>query len=329
MPRSYTPGRKKQVIHMDMLEKLQEIEQKFFTIEQQLKSTAHTLPDPIFIIDKFGKYLDVIEGQENPFFPGKEHFTGKYLHDVLPEHMADNFMQAISEAISTNSLQIIEFQLSPGDIIGSALDVSRRRQWFSGRIYPIRNTTNQIHSVIFLAINISDRKNLEQQVRDLSERDLLTGVYNRRHFMQIFEREFSITRRYMNRLSVLLIEIDNYKEITDTFGMDGGNTALQRFAAFGEATLRKSDLFARFDGENFIVMLPNTPSLGAAIIADRLRANAEELQISYEDKTIRITVSIGVSLALDKDKNSSTVLARADSALHQAKQRGGNRIEFN
>jgi len=313
---------------MDILDKLQEIEQMFFTIDQQLKSTAQTLPDPIFIIDEFGKYLDVIEGQKNPFFPGKERFIGKYLHDVLPEHLADNFMQAISEAISSNSLKVIEYQLSPADIAGSPTEGSRRKQWFSGRIYPIKDRSNEIHSVILLAINISDKKNLEQQVRELAERDLLTGVFNRRHFMRIFEKEFTISRRYMNRLSILLIDIDNYKEISENFGMEAGNTILQRFASFCEATLRKSDLFARYDGENFIVMLPNTPSLGAAIIADRLRANAEELQIPYENNTIRITVSIGVSLVLDKDTNGSAVLARADSALYQAKKNGGNTIEF-
>jgi two-component system cell cycle response regulator len=313
---------------MDILDKLQEIEQMFFTIDQQLKSTAQTLPDPIFIIDEFGKYLDVIEGQKNPFFPGKERFIGKYLHDVLPEHLADNFMQAISEAISSNSLKVIEYQLSPADIAGSPTEGSRRKQWFSGRIYPIKDRSNEIHSVILLAINISDKKNLEQQVRELAERDLLTGVFNRRHFMRIFEKEFTISRRYMNRLSILLIDIDNYKEISENFGMEAGNTVLQRFASFCEATLRKSDLFARYDGENFIVMLPNTPSLGAAIIADRLRANAEELQIPYENNTIRITVSIGVSLVLDKDTNGSAVLARADSALYQAKKNGGNTIEF-
>jgi two-component system cell cycle response regulator len=314
---------------MDILDKLQEIEQMFFTIDQQLKSTAQTLPDPIFIIDEFGKYLDVIEGQKNPFFPGKERFIGKYLHDVLPEHLADNFMQAISEAISSNSLKVIEYQLSPADIAGSPTEGSRRKQWFSGRIYPIKDRSNEIHSVILLAINISDKKNLEQQVRELAERDLLTGVFNRRHFMRIFEKEFTISRRYMNRLSILLIDIDNYKEISENFGLEAGNTVLQRFASFCEATLRKSDLFARYDGENFIVMLPNTASLGAAIIADRIRANVEELQIPYENNTIRITVSIGVSLVLDKDKNSSAVLARASSALDQAKNNGGNRIEFN
>jgi diguanylate cyclase (GGDEF)-like protein/PAS domain S-box-containing protein len=313
---------------MDLLEKLQEIEQKLFTLEQQFKSTVQTLPEPIFIIDEFGKYLDVINGQQDPFFPDKERFVGKYVHDLLPEQLADNFMQAISEAISTSSLQVIEYQFKPGDIAGSPAEGSRRRQWYSGRIYPIRDRSDEIHSVIFLAINISDRKNLEQQVRELAERDLLTGVFNRRRFMQIFDKEFSIARRYMNRLSILLIDIDNYKEISESFGLDGANTTLQRFAAFCEAILRKSDLFARYDGENFIVMLPNTPSLGAAIIADRLRANAEELRIPFENKSIRITVSIGVSLVLDKDKNGSAVLARADSALYQAKKQGGNTVEF-
>lgn len=314
---------------MDIWEKLQAVEQNFYAIEQQLKSTAQTLPDPIFVIDKFGKYLDVIGGQERPFFHSGELFVGKYLHDVLPEQLADTFMQAISDAISINSLQVIEYQLGPGDIAGSPLEGPRDRQWFEGRIYPIRDRSNEIHSVICLAINISDRKNLEEQVRELAERDLLTGAFNRRHFIQIFEREFSIARRYKNRLSVLLIDIDNFKEINDVYGQDGGDTVLKKFARFCEATLRESDLFARYDGEEFIAMLPNTPSLGAAIIAERLRANAEELRIPFEKQAIQLTISIGISLVLDNDTNSGAVLTRADSALYQAKKRGRNRIEIN
>ena len=88
-------------------------------------------------------------------------------------------------------------------------------------------------------------------------------------------------------------------------------------------------MFARYGGEEFIVMLPNTPSLGAAIIAERIRAKIEEMAVPYEKETIKFTISISITLVLDTDTNSNAVLTRADSALYQAKKNGRNRIEIN
>ncbi len=313
---------------MDIWEKLQSVEQNFFAIEQQLQSTARTLPDPIFVIDKFGRYLDVIGGKERSLYHSGGFLIGKYLHDVMPESLADTFMQAISEAIEDNTLKTIEYQMGPRDIIGSPLDGPRDTQWFEGRVYPIKDKTNEVNSVIWLAINITDRKKLEERLRELSEKDALTGAYNRRYFMQIFEQEFSIAKRYKNKLSVLLIDIDNFKEINDTYGHDGGDAVLKRFVIFCKEILRQADLFARYGGEEFIVMLPNTPSLGAAIIAERVRANIEEMSVTFEKQTIKFTISIGISLVLDADINSNAVLTRADSALYNAKKTGRNRIEI-
>jgi len=313
---------------MDIWEKLQSVEKNLFAIEQQLQSTAKSFPDPIFVINSFGKYLDVIGGKERSLYHSGEFLIGKYLNDVLPEDLADKFMQIISESIAENSLKTIEYLLNPKDIVGSPLGSPKGKQWFEAHIYPIKNQDNEINSVIWLPINITKRKNLEEQVKDLSEKDSLTGAFNRKYFLQIFEKEFAISQRYRNRLSVLHIDIDNFKEINDMYGQDGGDAVLKRFVIFCEATLRDSDLFARYGGEAFIVMLPNTPSLGAAIIAERIRANAEELRITYNEETIQFTISIGVSLALDTDTNSNGVLTRADTALYQAKKKGRNRIEI-
>ncbi len=313
---------------MDIWEKLQSVEQNFFAIEQQLQSTARTLPDPVFVIDEFGKYLDVIGGRERSLYHSGEFLIGKYLHEVLPQHLADVFMQAISEAIADNTLKTIEYRLSPGDIAGSPLDGPKGTQWFEGRVYPIKDRTHETHSVIWLAINITDRKNLEEQLKELSEKDVLTNAYNRKYFMQIFDQEFSIAKRYKTRLSVMLIDIDRFKEINDTYGHDGGDAVLKRFVIFCEDSLRKADLFARYGGEEFVVMLPNTPSLGAAIIAERIRANIEEMVVTYEKKSIKFTVSIGISLIQDNDANSGAILARTDAALYQAKKKGRNRVEI-
>ncbi len=313
---------------MDIWEKLQSVEQDFYAIEQQIQSTASTLPDPIFIIDEFGRYLDVIGGKERSLYHSGKFLIGKHLHDVLPENLADTFLQTIFEAIKDNFLKIIEYQLGPGDIVGSSLDDPKGNQWFEGRVYPIKDRAHEVHSVIWLTINITERKNLEDKLKELSAKDALTGAFNRRHFMQIFDKEFSIAKRYKNKLSVLLIDIDNFKEINDTYDHDGGDAVLKRFVIFCEDILRQSDLFARYSGEKFIVMLPNTPSLGAAIIAERIRANIEEMSVSYKKQIIQFTISIGITLVLDTDTNSNAVFSRADAALYQAKKKGRNRIEI-
>jgi diguanylate cyclase (GGDEF)-like protein/PAS domain S-box-containing protein len=314
---------------MDIWEKLQAVEQDFFGIEQLLQSTAKTLPDPIFIIDEFGKYLDVIGGKERSIYHSGQFLIGKHLHEILPETLADTFMQTIIEAIADNTLKTIEYKLGPNDITGSPLDGSKGDQWFEGRVYPIKDKTHEIHSVIWLAINITERKEMEGQLKELSEKDAHTNAYNRKYFMQIFEQEFSIAKRYKTKLSILLIDIDHFKEINDTYGHDAGDVVLKRFVIFCEDNFRKSDLFARYSGEEFVVMLPSTPSLGAAIIAERIRANIEEMSVTYEKQTIRFTVSIGISLILDSDTNSNALLSRADTALYSAKKKGRNRIEIN
>lgn len=302
--------------------------EKLHAIEQQLQSIARALPHPIFVIDEFGKYLDVIGGKERSLFHSGKFLIGKYLHDVLPENLADSFQQTISAAIADKALKTIEYQLGSSDIQGSPPDDSLKTQWFEGRVYPIKDKADEVHSVIFLGINISDRKKLEEQLQELADRDTLTGAYNRRHFMQIFDQEFSIAKRYRTKLSVLHIDIDNFKAINEKYGHDGGDAVLKRFVKFCEDNLRQSDLFARYDGVEFIVLMQNTPTLGAAIIAERIRATIEEMSVAYGKHTIQFTLSIGISLALDTDTSSTAVLNRADNALYLAKKNGRNRIEI-
>jgi len=313
---------------MDIWEKLHTVEQNFFAIEQQLQSTARALPDPIFVIDEFGKYLDVIGGKERSLYHSGKFLKGKHLHDVLPENLADTFMQTISAAIADNSLKTIEYQLNPDDITGPPSDNFKKNQWFEGRVYPIKDRADEVHSVIWLSINITETKKLEDRLKELSEKDIHTGAYNRRHFMQIFDQAFSIAKRYKTKLSVLHIDIDNLKEINETYRQDGCDAVLKKLVIFCEDNLRQSDLFARYGGEEFIVMLQNTPSLGAAIIAERIRADIEQMSVTYGKYTIQFTISIGISSVLDSDSNSAAVLSRASSALYLAKKKGRNRIEI-
>jgi len=314
---------------MDIQEKLQLMAQDLSARKQIIQSISQLFPDPIFIIDRDGKCLEVIGGSEWSIYRSGKFIINKYLHDLLPAHLSDQFMQAISASVEENSLKIFDYQLSAEDIVGSPPDSPKGRFWFAAHIYPIGNDEKGTESVIFLPVNITLRKNLQEQVAELSAKDSLTKAFNRRYFMQIFENEFSISKRYNNRLSILYFAIDRLQAINDTYGEYAGDTVLKKFTVFCESTLRSSDLFARYGGAVFIAMLPNTPSLGAAIIAERIRAKIEEFKIDYEGESVQFTVSMGISEVAENDSSSNAVLSRADAALYRAKKSGRNRIEIN
>ena len=314
---------------MDTQDKRQLVEQDPAPGQKLLESVIRLFPDPVFIFDQNGKCLEVMGGNEWSLFRNGSFLVNKYLHDLLPVFLADQFMQSISEAVADNSLKTFECHLGAEDIAGTPPDSRKGRQWFECRIYPRKKDENEPGSVICLPVNITQRKSLEEQVAELSARDQLTKAYNRRYFMQLYEMEFAIAKRYRNRLAVLHIAIDRLQHINDTYGQGAGDAVLKRFTVFCESNLRNSDLFARYGGAGFIALLPNTPSLGAAIIAERLRAHVESLRFDHEGQTIQFTISMGISEIADTDASSKALLSRADAALYQAKKKGRNRIELN
>ena len=314
---------------MEIQEQLQSLKETFFTVDQQFKSTASALPDPVFIIDKNGRYLDVIGGQERSLYHSPDFLIGKDLYSVLPLDLANIFLETISDSIETDSLKVLEYQLGPEDVRGTTADGPDGKQWFEGRVYPIKDQADEISSVIWMAINITRRKNLEKRLKDLSEKDPLTGAFNRRYFMQVFERAYTISKRYKNPLSVLVLDIDNFKSINDTFGHEAGDTVLKALVDFYQMSFRDADLFARLGGEEFIVMLSNTPTLGAAIIAERIRDGVHKIPVTLANETVNVSISIGISQADESDESYKDVINRADAALYQAKDRGKNRVEIN
>jgi diguanylate cyclase (GGDEF)-like protein/PAS domain S-box-containing protein len=314
---------------MDVHEQLQSLKDSFFTMDQQFQSTASALPDPVFIIDKNGRYLDVVGGQERTLYHRPDFLIGKDLHTVLPLDLANIFLETISDSIETDSLKVLEYQLGPEDVQGTTNDGPEGKQWFEGRVYPIKDKSDEVSSVVWMAINITRKKKLEKKLKNLSEKDPLTGAFNRRYFMQIFEQSYSIAKRYNNPFSVMVLDIDNFKSINDTFGHKAGDTVLKTIVDYCKVSFRDADLFARLGGEEFIVMLPNTPTLGAAIIAERIRDGIHNLPVTLANKTVHFSISIGISQVDESDEDYSDVISRADMALYQAKDKGKNRVEIN
>jgi diguanylate cyclase (GGDEF)-like protein len=168
-------------------------------------------------------------------------------------------------------------------------------------------------------------KEAYKRIEELAELDELTGSLNRRCIMRMLEEEISRAHRTSSCCSIALIDLDWFKRINDTHGHPTGDEVLRTFGITVFANLRNIDRFGRFGGEEFLLVLPDTPHGTAARILDRLRAIIAELDWIAFSPGMRVTISAGIA-TLRPDETPDAILARADRALYQAKAQGRNRI---
>jgi diguanylate cyclase (GGDEF)-like protein len=170
---------------------------------------------------------------------------------------------------------------------------------------------------------------LEQSAEDLktlAELDSLTGLYNRRHFELTARAEWDRFQRYLRPLSLLIIDVDRFKQVNDRFGHDAGDAILKIIADTCVSAKRKSDLVARIGGEEFAMLMPETDEASARIVAERLLEKVRNCSPAIGDERLSLTVSIGISAATLSMSGFETLVKRADGALYEAKRSGRNRI---
>jgi diguanylate cyclase len=168
-------------------------------------------------------------------------------------------------------------------------------------------------------------KAANKRIEELAELDELTGSFNRRCIMRMLDDEIARAHRVNAPCSIALIDLDWFKRVNDAYGHPTGDEVLRTFAITVFANIRNIDRFGRYGGEEFLLVLPDTPTDAAARILDRLRAIIADLDWSAFSPGMRVTISAGVAM-LRMDESADTFLARADSALYAAKARGRNRI---
>ncbi len=169
---------------------------------------------------------------------------------------------------------------------------------------------------------------LKQQNSSLSvlaSTDYLTGVMNRRMFNEISERYFQTAQKNELHLTLLLLDLDHFKKVNDTYGHQAGDQLLKRFVETLERILNKSDIFARIGGEEFAILLSQINSNDAYVLAERIRKEIENDFITFEGQDIFVTTSIGISENRETDTAFENIFSRADMALYQAKSEGRNK----
>jgi diguanylate cyclase (GGDEF)-like protein len=168
-------------------------------------------------------------------------------------------------------------------------------------------------------------KQAYRRIEELAELDELTGAFNRRCIMRVLEEEIARSSRHGQPCSIALIDLDWFKRINDGYGHPTGDEVLRTFAITMFANIRNIDRFGRYGGEEFLLVLPNTPTEAAARLLDRLRAIVADLDWSAFSAGMQVTFSAGVA-TLRTEEHSDNFLARADKALYASKAQGRNRI---
>ncbi len=170
----------------------------------------------------------------------------------------------------------------------------------------------------------------QKRLLALATIDDLTHLYNRRYFFHRFHQEFERAKRYQRPLSCLILDIDHFKRVNDTYGHFAGDQVLQEIAWILQTQCRRSDLVGRYGGEEMIILLPETDATGAVAIAERIRELIKNHTVrNGQGQAIRVTVSVGVAHFSGTDLQAlptpDVIVQRADDALLQAKRRGRNR----
>ena len=164
------------------------------------------------------------------------------------------------------------------------------------------------------------------QTRYMSVTDPLTGLYNRRHFEDCVEREFLRSKIYKSNLSFAIIDIDFFKKINDTYGHSCGDFVLKEVAYKILQTFRKTDMVFRYGGEEFTVIITETPMEKAVIPLERLRKAIYNTEFLYRNQPVKLSISIGVSEVNDSTETIHELFEKADKALYKAKENGRNQI---
>jgi diguanylate cyclase (GGDEF)-like protein len=222
------------------------------------------------------------------------------------------------------------------DLIGKSCDASETQaeivvgeaaqRHLDLRILPLLNQRHALVGRLIVWRDITELKRTQAELQRLATSDELTQVHNRRHFLDLAQAELARTIRFSHPMALVFIDIDRFKEINDTLGHAGGDQALAAIAKLCLAQIRAIDIFARLGGEEFVLLLPETDSQTAALVAERLRQAVSQTPITHGGHAITATISLGVATVSGGQSTLELLMQRADQALYSAKQAGRNRV---
>ena len=285
--------------------------------EEVLHSITNAAQDAVIMTDSEDRVTYWNPAAARMFGYAENEASGKTLHElIVPERHREQARTGLSRFASSGG----------GQRVGRTTTLQARHK--NGQEFPVDISLSGIKlrgqwNAIGIARDATERVRTEERLKQLATTDTLTGICNRRHFDEVLESEINRSKRFSSPLSFILFDIDHFKRINDTFGHQAGDRVLTQLAVIVGDTIRTTDLFARWGGEEFVVLLP-----GSDLHAGRLLA--EKLRIALENHTFsdvgRVTCSFGVAEYVAGD-NADALMKKVDRCLYHAKTSGRNRVE--
>ena len=291
-----------------------------------------TLAVPIFVLDRHGRVIIWNQACERLTGATAEEMIGTSDHwrcfyasqrPTLADVMLGNSSSELDKLYTRHSACPSSTNLTAE----SWCDMPRvgKKRYLAADASPIFDDDGALTAVVETLRDMTEEKQAQVALQQLATRDGLTGLANRRCFDDTLHAEWNRAMRAQQPLSLLMVDVDNFKAYNDANGHLGGDECLKRIAEAVACEMRANDLVARYGGEEFAVILPNQSLKGAAIVAERIRCRVERLQAPAR----RVTVSIGAATAVVSDEHTaSELVAIADAALYRAKHLGRNRISI-
>lgn len=288
--------------------------------EQLYQSIIENSLDAIVVTDSSGDIIWWNAAAERMFGYDSSEVIGKYVHDILPAH---DLREKADKTFRTFKNK------GTGPFIGKLLQVRGLKK--NGDEFHVQFSPNTIkiqgklYIFAFLR-DISELISLQMKLNHQATIDELTGILNRREFLQQTKTAYDMSVRHKEPLTLLMMDIDFFKKVNDQYGHHAGDIALQQFADNISKIIRAEDIFGRVGGEEFFLTLRKTPLYVALHMAERIRLITENFLITTSDFSFKLTVSIGVTTIKKGDKSLQQMQNRCDEALYEAKRRGRNRV---
>ena len=269
--------------------------------------------------DVHGRYLYVNDQYSKLFDIPEEQFLNRTDAEIFPAEVALKFRQADLEVIETQEYILVEEQ-APVD--------GKIHHYLSAK-FPIFDKANNLFATGIIATDISEQKALEGKLKELAETDSLTGVANRRKIFEIAEKEINKALRYQTPLSVIMLDVDEFKKVNDTLGHSWGDATLKHIVSICCANIRKVDEFGRIGGDEFLAILPHTPASSALELANKLiECVRNSIRKDGRGEPLKTTISAGVAELGEGTGTVAALINAADRALYSAKKTGRNRACF-
>lgn len=284
---------------------------------RRIQNAIDMLPSPIFIKDADCRYIACNRAFESYIGLPRAKIVGATVHDVAPPELAAIYERADRDLLAAGGMQTYETNVRYAD--GNVHDVI----FYKSVFYRADGEPDGISGVI---LDITARKNLENELALAAREDFLTGAVNLRTFYELADQEFARFKRTGAAFSLLVLDLDRFKQINDTFGHEAGDEALRSFVQAVRANLREQDILARAGGDEFRVLLPATPPDEAMVLAEKIREEVNRVRVQTPDGSVSLSTSAGLCRCHPRDTGIDDIVRRADAALYDAKAAGRNAV---